>query len=102
MKETFSYFGRLLKMTRGEVAGVTRGDDGRLAVIARNTMPGEHIEVQVDLVRTIRGLERAEILRPAALEPLAPPAAANRVELAKVLARINATGQDTGTGQKSG
>jgi quinone-modifying oxidoreductase subunit QmoB len=42
--------------TRGEVADVTRGDDGRLTVAVRNTMPGEHIQVTVDLVVVAAGM----------------------------------------------
>ncbi len=44
-------------LTRGEVAEVTRGDDGRLTVIARNTMPGGDIEVKVDMVVLAAGMK---------------------------------------------
>ncbi len=43
-------------LTRGEVADVTRDSDGALIVTARNTMPGEHIEVKVDLVVLAAGM----------------------------------------------
>jgi quinone-modifying oxidoreductase subunit QmoB len=43
-------------LTRGEVTGVERDSDGRLLVTARNTMPGKHIEVKVDLVVLAAGM----------------------------------------------
>jgi quinone-modifying oxidoreductase subunit QmoB len=43
-------------MTKGEVAGVTRDGDGRLVVSARHTMPGDQIEVKVDLVVLAAGM----------------------------------------------
>jgi quinone-modifying oxidoreductase subunit QmoB len=43
-------------LTRGEVADVTRNEDGGLTVTARNTMPGEHIQVNVDLVVLAAGM----------------------------------------------
>jgi quinone-modifying oxidoreductase subunit QmoB len=62
-------------LTRGEVADVTRDEEGRLVVTARNTMPGEHVQVKVDLVvlaagmipnaadgETIRALEDAKVV----------------------------------------
>ena len=42
--------------TRGEVAGVTRDGDGSLPVTVRNTMPGEEIQVKVDLVVLAAGM----------------------------------------------
>ena len=44
-------------LTRGEVAGVTREADGGLVVTARNTMPGEQIQVKVDLVVLAAGMK---------------------------------------------
>ncbi|NQT16311.1 MAG: hydrogenase iron-sulfur subunit [Planctomycetes bacterium] len=43
-------------LTRGEVADVTRDDDGKLVVTAQNTMPGQEIEVKVDLVVLAAGM----------------------------------------------
>jgi len=43
-------------LTRGEVADVTRNEDGGLTVTAHNTMPGEHIQVNVDLVVLAAGM----------------------------------------------
>jgi quinone-modifying oxidoreductase subunit QmoB len=43
-------------LTRGEVTGVTRDDDGGLIVSARDTMPGDQIEVKVDLVVVAAGM----------------------------------------------
>ena len=43
-------------MTRGEVAGVTRDEDGQLNVTIENTMPGEQILVKVDLVVLAAGM----------------------------------------------
>ncbi|TKJ38512.1 heterodisulfide reductase subunit A [candidate division LCP-89 bacterium B3_LCP] len=42
--------------TRGEVADVSRDDDGKLTVTAKNTMPGEQIQVKVDLVVLAAGM----------------------------------------------
>ena len=36
--------------TKGEVVDVTRGDDGKLTVSVQNTMPGEQIQVKVDMI----------------------------------------------------
>jgi len=44
-------------LTRGEVADVARDDDGKLVVTARNTMPGQEIEVTVDLVVLAAGMK---------------------------------------------
>jgi quinone-modifying oxidoreductase subunit QmoB len=44
-------------MTRGEIADVKRDNDGQLIVTARNTMPGDLIEVKVDLVVLATGME---------------------------------------------
>ena len=43
-------------LTKGEVADVTRDDDGGLVVTASNTMPGEQIKVKVDLVVLAAGM----------------------------------------------
>jgi quinone-modifying oxidoreductase subunit QmoB len=43
-------------LTRGEVVDVTRNGDGSLTVTARNTMPGEHIQVNADLVVLAAGM----------------------------------------------
>ena len=43
-------------LTRGNVADVTRRDDGKLIVTAKNTMPGENIQVEVDLVVLAAGM----------------------------------------------
>jgi len=43
-------------LTRGEVADVTRADDGGLVVTARNTMPDQNLEVKVDLVVLAAGM----------------------------------------------
>jgi len=43
-------------LTKGEVADVTRDEDGGLTVTARNTMPGEHIQVKVDMVVLAAGM----------------------------------------------
>jgi quinone-modifying oxidoreductase subunit QmoB len=43
-------------LTRGEVATVTPGDNGRLSVVATNTMIGEQIQVEVDLVVLAAGM----------------------------------------------
>ncbi|MBU8932656.1 MAG: FAD-dependent oxidoreductase [candidate division Zixibacteria bacterium] len=43
-------------LTKGDVADVTRGEDGKLVVTARNTMPGENIQVNVDLVVLAAGM----------------------------------------------
>jgi quinone-modifying oxidoreductase subunit QmoB len=42
--------------TRGEVADVTRNEDGGLSVTAQNTMLGEQIQVNVDLVVLAAGM----------------------------------------------
>lgn len=44
-------------LTRGEVAGITRESDGGLVVSARNTMPGEEVEVKVDMVVLAAGMK---------------------------------------------
>ncbi len=43
-------------LTRGEVADVTRGEDGALSVTVRDTMVGEQIQVKVDLVVLAAGM----------------------------------------------
>ncbi len=43
-------------LTKGDVADVTREEDGKLIVVARNTMPGEQIKVKVDLVVLAAGM----------------------------------------------
>jgi quinone-modifying oxidoreductase subunit QmoB len=43
-------------LTRGEVANVTRNGDGKLIVAAKNTMPAEQMEVEVDLVVLAAGM----------------------------------------------
>jgi len=43
-------------LTKADVADVTRDDDGKLVVTARNTMPGELIKVKVDLVVLAAGM----------------------------------------------
>jgi quinone-modifying oxidoreductase subunit QmoB len=43
-------------LTKGEVAGVTEGDDGRLNVIVDDTMLGKQIQVDVDLVVLAAGM----------------------------------------------
>ena len=43
-------------VTRGEVTDVKRDDDGGLILNAKNTMPGENIEVKVDLVVLAAGM----------------------------------------------
>jgi quinone-modifying oxidoreductase subunit QmoB len=43
-------------LTRGEVTEVTRDDDGGLLVTARDTMPGEQIQVKVDMVVLAAGM----------------------------------------------
>lgn len=43
-------------LTRGEVVDVTRDEDGGLIVTVRNTMPGEQIQVKVDLVVLAAGM----------------------------------------------
>lgn len=43
-------------LTRGEVTEVTRGEDGGLVVTARGTMPGEQIQVKVDMVVLAAGM----------------------------------------------
>jgi quinone-modifying oxidoreductase subunit QmoB len=43
-------------LTRGEVSDVARGEDGKLLVSVRNTMPGEQIQVKVDLVVLAAGM----------------------------------------------
>jgi quinone-modifying oxidoreductase subunit QmoB len=43
-------------LTKGEIADVTRDDDGQLTVTAKNTMPGAHIKVKVDLVVLAAGM----------------------------------------------
>ena len=44
-------------LTRGEVAEIKRDEDGGLVVKARNTMPGDLIEVKVDLVVLAAGMK---------------------------------------------
>jgi quinone-modifying oxidoreductase subunit QmoB len=44
-------------LTRGEVADVSRDADGKLIVSAKNTMPGENIEVAVDMVVLAAGMK---------------------------------------------
>jgi quinone-modifying oxidoreductase subunit QmoB len=44
-------------LTRGEITGVTRADDGKLLVRARDTMPGQDVEVEVDLVVLAAGMK---------------------------------------------
>ncbi|MCP4580722.1 MAG: hydrogenase iron-sulfur subunit [candidate division Zixibacteria bacterium] len=43
-------------LTRANVADVTRNDDGALVLTAENTMPGEKIQVKVDLVVLAAGM----------------------------------------------
>ncbi|MFC1554476.1 FAD-dependent oxidoreductase [candidate division KSB1 bacterium] len=42
--------------TKGEVSDVARNDDGKLTVSVKNTMPGEQIQVKVDLVVLASGM----------------------------------------------
>lgn len=62
-------------LTRGEVTDVSRDDDGCLVLTAKNTMPGAHVQVKVDLVvlavgmvpnaadgEAIRALEDAKVV----------------------------------------
>ena len=44
-------------LTKGEVADVTRDHDGQLVVTVQNTMPGEQIQVKVDLVVLAAGMK---------------------------------------------
>lgn len=44
-------------LTRGEVTDVARDGDGKLVVSVRNTMPGENIQVKVDLVVLAAGMQ---------------------------------------------
>jgi len=44
-------------LTKGEIADVRRDGDGQLVVTAKNTMPGELIEVKVDLVVLAAGMQ---------------------------------------------
>jgi len=44
-------------MTRGEVAGVTRAEDGQLEVVVGDAMPGEQIHLKVDLVVLAAGMQ---------------------------------------------
>jgi quinone-modifying oxidoreductase subunit QmoB len=44
-------------LTKGEVADVTRDGDGKLVVTVQNTMPGEQIQVKVDLVVLAAGMK---------------------------------------------
>ncbi len=43
-------------LTRGEVADVVRDDHGKLVITANNTMPGDKIQVKVDLVVLAAGM----------------------------------------------
>jgi quinone-modifying oxidoreductase subunit QmoB len=43
-------------LTRGDVTEVTRDEDGKLIVNARSTMPGEQIQVKVDMVVLAAGM----------------------------------------------
>jgi len=43
-------------LTKGEIAEVAQGDGGGLNVTARNTMPGDNIQVNVDLVVLAAGM----------------------------------------------
>ncbi len=43
-------------LTRGEVSEITRADDGGLIINAKNTMPGENVNVKVDLVVLAAGM----------------------------------------------
>ena len=83
-------------LTRGEVADVTRDDDGALVVSARNTMPAEQIEVKVDLVvlaagmkpnsadgEAIRALEEAKVISTEGESEAQRKEAAQRVEQLK-------------------
>jgi quinone-modifying oxidoreductase subunit QmoB len=83
-------------LTRGEVAEVTRDGDGSLTVTARNTMPGENIEVKVDMVvlaagmkpnsadgEAIRALEDAKVAAEKGESEVQREAAAEKVEQLK-------------------
>jgi len=43
-------------LTRGEIAGVERDGDGNLLLTARNTMPGQEIQVKVDMIVLAAGM----------------------------------------------
>jgi quinone-modifying oxidoreductase subunit QmoB len=43
-------------LTKGEVTDVTRDEDGGLVVTVRNTMPGDHVQVKVDMVVLAAGM----------------------------------------------
>jgi len=43
-------------LTKGDVTGVTRDEDGKLIVDVKNTMPGEQIQVKVDMVVVATGM----------------------------------------------
>jgi quinone-modifying oxidoreductase subunit QmoB len=83
-------------LTRGEVTEITRNGDGRLVITAKNTMPGEQIQVIVDLVvlasgmapnsadgEAIRALEEAKIKVTAGESEIQRQAAAEKVEQLK-------------------
>jgi len=80
-------------LTRGDVTGVARDGDGKLTVTARDTMPGENISVQVDLVvlaagmvpnaadgEAIRALEDAKVAAVEGESDIQRQAAAAKVE----------------------
>ncbi|MBT7617350.1 MAG: hydrogenase iron-sulfur subunit [Calditrichaeota bacterium] len=43
-------------LTRGNVTDITRGEDGKLIINVKNTMPGENIQVKVDMVVLATGM----------------------------------------------
>ena len=51
-------------MTKGDISGVTVADDGSLAVIAENTLLGEKIKIEADLVVLATGLVPATLDNP--------------------------------------
>ena len=82
-------------LTRGEVAGVTPGKDGRLNVVASNTMIGEQIQVEVDLVVLAAGMvpnaadgEAIRVLEDAKITAIEGDSAAKKKEAAEKVEQL--------------
>ena len=82
-------------LTRGEVAGVTPGNDGRLNVVASNTMIGEQIQVEVDLVVLAAGMvpnaadgEAIRVLEDAKITAIEGDSAAKKKEAAEKVEQL--------------
>ncbi len=88
-------------LTRGDIAEIKRDDDGSLLVTAENTMPGQEIAVNVDLVVIAAGMEPnsadGEAIRQFTDAVISVPKAENEAQLKDVNEKIELFKQYEGT-----